>query len=411
MRLTVANHGNAFLASGGEMGALMREHDWSTSPLDSPENWPQCLRSAISLMLPNRHIMFVAWGPDLAFLYNDAYRPVFGWKHPWALGRPFREVWSEVWDEVEPLVNAALGGEATWSENLHLVLERNGYPEDCWFTFSYSPVHDDDGAVVGLFCAATETTGTVLTDRRLKEHTERQRRLFEKAPGFIAVLTGPDHVFEFVNDAYVQLAGGRVLLGLTVREVFPELESQGFYELLDGVFATGERFVAGRLALTLYDPPDQQSRDVVLDFIYEPIRDEAGNVTGIFIEGHDVTESHLRQVALQLRDSQFRALVNATANVVYRMAPDWHEMRVLDGAGFVVDTEAPTIDWTETYIRSTSGRASATRSSRRARTNARLNSSTGCCAWTARSAGPSRAPFRCSTTPASYPNGLERQAT
>ena len=332
------------------MGALMREHDWSTSPLDSPEYWPQCLRSAVSLMLHNRHIMFVAWGPDLAFLYNDAYRPVFGLKHPWALGRPFRDVWSEVWDEVEPLVNVALGGEATWSENLHLVLERNGYPEDCWFTFSYSPVRDDDGAVVGLFCAASETTGTVLTERRLKEHTERQRQMFAKAPGFIAVLTGPDHVFEFVNDAYIQLAGRRVSLGLAVREVFPELESQGLYDILDGVYATGERFVGEHLALTLHDAPDQQGRDVVLDFIYEPIRDEAGNVTGIFVEGHNVTEAHLRQVALLASESQFRALVNATANVVYRMAPDWREMRVLDGAGFVVDTQAPTVDWIETYI-------------------------------------------------------------
>ena len=121
------------------------------------------------MMLPSKHIMFVAWGPELAFLYNDAYRPVFGNKHPWALGRPFREIWSEVWDDVEPLVNTALGGEATWSENLHLVLERNGYPEDCWFTFSYSPVRNEDGVVAGIFCAASETTDTVLTERRLKD--------------------------------------------------------------------------------------------------------------------------------------------------------------------------------------------------------------------------------------------------
>ena len=348
--MPVVDYGKAFLAGGGEMGAMMRAHDWSTSPAGPPEGWPQSLRSAVGLMLANKHIMFVAWGPELAFLYNDAYRPVFGQKHPWALGRPFREVWSEVWDEVEPLVKTALGGEATWSENLHLVLHRNGYPEDCWFTFSYSPVRDEDGAVVGLFCAATETTGQVRAERRLKEQVGRQRRLFEKAPGFIAILTGPDHIFEFVNEAYVQLVGRRDAVGRTVRQVFLDLEGQGLFELLDDVFTKGERFVAEGLSLTLQTSPDQPSRDVILDFIYEPIRDESDCVTGIFIEGHDVTEAHLARAALSETEGRFRALVNATANVVYRMAPDWRELRRLDGAGFIVDTEAPTTDWIETYI-------------------------------------------------------------
>ena len=320
--MPVDDHNRAFLAGGGEMGTMMRAHDWSTSPAGPLEGWPQSLRSVVGLMLANKHIMFVAWGPELAFLYNDAYRPVFGKKHPWALGRPFKEVWSEVWDEVEPLVNAALGGEATWSENLHLILERNGYPEDCWFTFSYSPVRDEDGKVAGIFCAASETTDTVLTERRLKDQAERQKLLFQKAPGFIAVLTGPDHVFEFVNDAYVRLAGTRDYVGLSVREVFPEIESQGLYELLNGVYTTGERFVAERLALTLRDAPDQPSRDVVLDFIYEPIRDEAGAVTGIFVEGHDVTESHRTQVSLRESEERYHALFAASPVPFMVLAPD-----------------------------------------------------------------------------------------
>ena len=121
--------------------------------------------------------MFVAWGPELAFLYNDAYRPVFGKKHPWALGRPFREIWSEVWNEVVPLVETALRGEATWSENLPLVLNRNGYPEDCWFTFSYSPLRDESGKVAGMFCAATETTERVLAERRQAFRLELDEQL------------------------------------------------------------------------------------------------------------------------------------------------------------------------------------------------------------------------------------------
>ena len=88
--------------------------------------------------------MFVAWGPELAMLYNDGYAPALGAKHPWALGRPFRDVWSDSWDEIEPLVNTALGGEATWAENLPLIMQRNGYPEESWFTFSYSPLRDEN---------------------------------------------------------------------------------------------------------------------------------------------------------------------------------------------------------------------------------------------------------------------------
>ncbi|QNN68664.1 PAS domain-containing protein [Sphingomonas lutea] len=148
------------------MAELFRTHDWSTSPVGEPSTWPQSLRSAVQLMLANKHLMFVAWGPELAFLYNDGYRPVFGNKHPWALGRPFKEVWSEIWDDISPLVDQALAGEATWSENLHLVMERNGYPEDTWYTFSYSPLRDESGAIAGMFCAGAETTERVLAERR-----------------------------------------------------------------------------------------------------------------------------------------------------------------------------------------------------------------------------------------------------
>ncbi|TAJ85392.1 PAS domain S-box protein [Reyranella sp.] len=167
----------SFLASGGEMGALMRAHDWTTSPLGDPGTWPQSLRSVVQLMLNNRQLMFVAWGKELAFLYNDGYVPTFGSKHPRALGRPFSEVWSEIWDDIEPLVSRALAGETTYNENLHLVMERNGYPEDAWFTFSYSPVRDESGAIEGMFCAGIETTGQVLAERRLIESEARSRAL------------------------------------------------------------------------------------------------------------------------------------------------------------------------------------------------------------------------------------------
>lgn len=305
------------------MGSLMRAHDWTTSPIGHPDTWPQALRSAVSLMLPNKQIMFVAWGPELAFLYNDAYRPVFGKKHPSALGRPFREIWSEVWDEVAPLVDTALGGEATWSEDLHLVLERNGYPEDCWFTFSYSPARDESGKIAGLFCAAAETTQRVLADRRLAAENERQRRLFEHVPGFVAILRGPDHVFEYVNDAYDRVAGKRGFVGQTVRTAFPELEGTGMFEALDRAFATGAPYVARDVPLNFQRTPGAEADALVLSFTFQPTVDERGEVTGIFLQGQDVTREHQALAAvLAERDRQLMLLQQMPGFAAVLAGPD-----------------------------------------------------------------------------------------
>ncbi len=158
----------------------MRSHDWRSSPLGLPETWPQSLRTVVSLLLNSKFPMFVAWGPQLAFLYNDGYLPIFGAKHPKALGRPFAEVWSEIWDDIGPLVDRAMAGEATFHEDLPLRMLRHGYPEDTWFTFSYSPVHDESGGVGGMFCACFETTGQIVGERRLRDSEARWRGLFER---------------------------------------------------------------------------------------------------------------------------------------------------------------------------------------------------------------------------------------
>ncbi|WP_334164630.1 PAS domain-containing sensor histidine kinase [Phenylobacterium sp.] len=157
-----------FLLGGGEMGERLRAHDWSASPLGPPEAWPQSLRTAVSIMLNSGHPMFVAWGPELGFLYNDAYSQILGDKHPAALGRRFEDVWSDIWSDIWPLIETALAGESTWSEDLLLRMFRHGFWEDTWWTFSYSPVRDESGAVGGMFCACTETTAKVMGERRLK---------------------------------------------------------------------------------------------------------------------------------------------------------------------------------------------------------------------------------------------------
>ena len=117
-------------------------------------------------MLGSRFPMFVAFGPDLGFLYNDAYAEILGDKHPAALGRRFHDIWAEIWPDISPLIERALSGEATWSENMPLTMNRHGYDEPTWFTFSYSPLRDEGGKVVGMFCACTETTGRVQAELR-----------------------------------------------------------------------------------------------------------------------------------------------------------------------------------------------------------------------------------------------------
>jgi PAS domain S-box-containing protein len=154
---------------GGEMGALMRARDWSQTSLGPARNWPQSLRTAVSICLDSRFPILVWWGPELVMLYNDGYKQILGAKHPAALGAPGRNCWPEIWDTIRPMLGGVLErGEATWSDDLLLLLERNGYPEECYFTFSYSPIRDESRGIGGVFTPVTETTERVIGERRLR---------------------------------------------------------------------------------------------------------------------------------------------------------------------------------------------------------------------------------------------------
>jgi PAS domain S-box-containing protein len=158
-----------FLSGGGEAGALIRAHNWAATPLGPVEAWPQSLRTSVSLCLKSRFAILIWWGPELVKLYNDAYASILGRKHPAALGARGRDVWPEIWHIIGPMLEGVLErGEATWSDDLLLELERNGYPEECYFTFSYSPIHDESGGVGGIFTPVQETTEQVIGERRLR---------------------------------------------------------------------------------------------------------------------------------------------------------------------------------------------------------------------------------------------------
>ncbi len=168
MRLRQAGDNEALFPGDGELAGLMRAYDWSTTPLGPTSSWPQSLRSIVRMMLASRYQMWLGWGPELTFLYNDAYRPTLGVKHPSGLAEPASIVWKEVWAELGPLADGVLRtGEATYKEGMLLLLERSGFPEETYHTFSYSPLFDDDGAIAGMMCVVVEESERVINDRRL----------------------------------------------------------------------------------------------------------------------------------------------------------------------------------------------------------------------------------------------------
>ncbi len=169
-----------FLAGGGELGALIRSHDWNNNPLGPPAAWPQSLKTAVRIMLTSRQPIWIGWGPELIYLYNDAYKSIIGGKHPNALGQPTKVVWKEIWADIEPLLATAMGGvEGTYVEEQLLLMERNGYPEETYYTFSYSPIPDDDGMPGGIICANTADTARVIGDRQVAVQRELAARTID----------------------------------------------------------------------------------------------------------------------------------------------------------------------------------------------------------------------------------------
>jgi signal transduction histidine kinase/CheY-like chemotaxis protein len=156
-------------SAGGDMETRIRTFDWSRTPLGPLSAWPQSLRTVVNILLSSRYAMWMAWGPELTFLCNDAYRPTLGIKDPWALGAPATRVWTEIWPDIGPRIESVLTtGKATYDEGLLLLLERSGFPEETYHTFSYSPLQDDTGSTAGMLCVVTEETERLISERRVE---------------------------------------------------------------------------------------------------------------------------------------------------------------------------------------------------------------------------------------------------
>lgn len=482
---------SAFPNGQGEIHALMRAYDWSKSPMGAPETWPLSLKIAIDLILGSNVPMSISWGQHHTFFYNAAFIDILGTKHPSALGMPALEVWGEIRSWLAPLLGQTQAGGTIDRENFPLILLRNGYEEEAYFTFSYSPLRDDAGSNAAVLCICTETTrqvrdkerqafqlqladllrstaepavalstatdllgrylgasrvkvgehdavhGTVrfhsnytdgsvepmdgfyltadfgsdnfcslergetwvcdnlANDPRTNTHeiwpafaaagihsavavpmhnygrlvaslfvnakkprrwtvdeivlieavaariwsaaeslrvqretsirttAERDRllHLFTYSPGFIAVLRGPQMIFEVANQAYYQLVGHRNLIGKPVREALPEVEAQGYFGLLDNVLVTGKPFMGREMKVMLQRHAGGPLTEAYIDLLYQPMMEPDGTVSGIFVQGIDVTAQKLARDESQLATERWRLAIEGTGDGVWDFDP------------------------------------------------------------------------------------------
>jgi PAS domain S-box-containing protein len=286
-------------AVAGGLGARIAAYPWADTSLGPIETWPMALTTLVELMLSSRQPMFIAWGPEQIWLYNDAFIPIAGRKHPDCLGRPACEVWVEAWADLKPLFDQVWSGEPVHMDDILLELDRRGNLEEAHFAFSYTPARHEDGSVAGLFGVCIETTDHVVANRTLASERQRLAVLFEQAPTFMAMLRGPEHVIELANPRYMELIGHRSVLGRTVAEALPEAVAQGYVALLDDVFRSGNAYAAVGSKYARQDAPGGPVEDRYIDFVYQPILGERNEVVGIFTHGVDVTGRKETETALQ----------------------------------------------------------------------------------------------------------------
>jgi signal transduction histidine kinase len=311
----------SFLPDGGQTGALVRSIDWSQHPLGSPDQWPSTLKVTLGIIFGSRHPMFLWWGADLIQFYNDAYLPSFGQgKHPVSMGQKGAECWPEIWPIISPQINAVLTqGISSWNENHLVPIFRNGKLEDVYWTYGYSPVLGENGKIEGVLVVCTETTQQLLATQALRaseEDLKFARQELEsfllQAPIGIAILSGPNHIYTFLNPSYMSLLfAGRQqtdFIGKSVRKALPELQGQGFYEILDDVYRTGKSFVGAKLRASLIQANGTE-KEMYVNFTYQAKRDRFGKIDGILVVVYEVTDQVNEQKEIELLAENLRAAI------------------------------------------------------------------------------------------------------
>lgn len=341
-----------FPFEGGEMGGLTRAFDWSKTPIGPIGTWPQSLRTILSVILNSKFPMFLWWGPDLIQFYNDAYRPSLGinGKHPDALGERGELSWPEIWPTIKPLIDRVLaGGEATWSEDQLIPIHRNGKIEDVYWTFSFSPVHDESGAPGGVLVTCVETTQKVLTIAQLEESANELSFAIEAtelATWDLDPLTNRLRSNARLKEWFGLSADEEMELQLAL-DVIAEKDRQRVTEAINRAneFSSGGQY---DVEYSIIHPVTKEERYVRAKgrawFNDEKV---AYRFNGTL---QDVTAAVLARKRLEESESRFRLFVQASNDTLYKMSPDWRQMLTLDGGDFLAVTDKPKTNWIEDYL-------------------------------------------------------------
>lgn len=310
----------AWLTPDGKMADRIRAADWSRSRLGPPDVWPEALRVAVNMMLASRFPMFVAWGEDYPYLYNDACIPIVGDRHPQALGRPFAEIWPEVWSDLGPLLDGAMAGQACRQDDILLPLLREGEMRDAWFSFSYSPLRDAEGAVRGVLSVAIETTDVVVaTKRRAIAETvardgERELRALTDALPVLISAVDRDERYCFNNRVYEEWFGIErdAIKGRHIRDVVGD-------EAYLALKPTIDRALAGE-ALTIERLVNYPSGPRHVHIEYVPRRDGEGIQDGYHVLIQDIGERKRAEEHRELLVNELNHRVKNTLSVVQSLA-------------------------------------------------------------------------------------------
>lgn len=300
----------------GEVAGELRSHDWSRSPLGPVDTWPDALKTLIPIMLHSEGAKVLLWGPDLITLHNDAYYPFLGTSFRNIVGKPFREARPDIWPSLSGYLAAAMEGKAQLLNNFKAITRKDGAQQAVYITACYTPVVAA-GKVLGIWADIYDNTPILTHRRELQRENERLYELYAAAPFLIAVGTVPDFRFTFVNTAFSRFYGDRPLIGHTVAEAIPEAAEQGFTLLLDEVARSGKPWIANGAELRVHNPGCEPELRYV-DFVYQPSRNAAGEVTAILCFGSDETERH--RARREAEELQSRLLHAARISAMGTMA-------------------------------------------------------------------------------------------
>lgn len=279
-----------FLAGGGEMGKLIRSVNWAKTPIGDPDRWPEPLRLAVSIMLSTPFPMYIAWGKEYIQLYNDGYRPILGSsKHPQAMGISTQETFVEIWETIGPMFDDVMKGEAVGFPDFMLPLDRNGFVEECFFDFSYSPIRFADRSVGGVLVTVIETTENKKNLALLRKSEQHLTNIIHHAPVAIANLAGKELVIDSANDKMLGLWGKTSsIIGKPLAVALPELNGQPFLDILAHTFESGEVYVGNEAKSTMEHAGEL--REGYFNFIYQPIKNDVGITESITVVASEVTE-------------------------------------------------------------------------------------------------------------------------